>query len=167
MMMAALGQVPLNRVVELFPDHGRGYVTPKIDVRGALIRDGRVLLVREKSDGLWTLPGGYADVGYSAAENIVKEMSEEAGLDVRTTKLFAVHHKAKHRYRQDARDFYKFYFLTEAVSDQEPDAGFEVSEVGFFSPDALPPLSTGRVIEHDIKLAFEHHNNPELATRFD
>ena len=166
-MMAALGDVPLSRVVELFPDHGSGYVTPKIDVRGAVIRDDQILLVQEKSDGLWTLPGGYADVGYSAAENIVKEISEEAGLEVRATKLYAVFHKAKHEYRADARDFYKFYFLTEEVQDQMPQAGHEVSAADFFSLDALPPLSTGRVIEQHIALAFDFHRDPNQAPRFD
>ena len=166
-MMAALGQVPLNRVVYLFPDHAKGYVTPKIDVRGAVIRGDQILLVQEKSDGLWTLPGGYADVGYSAAENTVKEISEEAGLKVRATKLYAVHHKAKHDYRADARDFYKFFFLTEELEDQEPSAGHEVSAAEFFPLSALPPLSTGRVIERDITLAFDFYREPELATRFD
>ena len=166
-MMAALGAVPLNQVVGLFPDHGQGYMTPKVDVRGAVIRDNHILLVQEKSDGLWTLPGGYADVGYSAAENIVKEISEEAGLDVRATKLFAVHHKAKHAYRADARDFYKFFFLTEELHDQTPNAGYEVSAAEFFSIDALPPLSTGRVLERDINLAFEFYRDPGQATRFD
>ena len=74
-MLAALGKQPIERIEGLISDFAKGYATPKVDVRGAVIEDGQVLLVREKSDGLWTLPGGYADVGISASENIVTSES--------------------------------------------------------------------------------------------
>ena len=166
-MLAALGDVPLDKVQNLFPDHGQGYATPKVDVRGAVIRGDSILLVKEKMDGLWTLPGGYADVGLSAAENVVKEISEEATMTVRATKLYAINHKAKHEYNQDPRDFYKFFFLVEELGEQEPSAGYEVSDVRFFHRDQLPPLSTGRVIANDIARAFEFHQDESLVTLFD
>ncbi len=166
-MLAALGDVPLERVPQLFPDHGQGYATPKVDVRGAVMRDDRILLVREKSDGLWTLPGGYADVGISAADNCVKEISEEATLKVKATQLYAVRHKAKHPYNQDPRDFYKFFFLAEELAEQEPKAGYEVEAAEFFPRDGLPELSKGRVIAADISAAFDCRDDPAYLTVFD
>ena len=124
-MLATLSQQPVEAVQRLFPRFGQSYATPMIDVRAAVFREDRVLLVRDRSDELWTLPGGYADVGLSAAENVVKETQEEAGLDVVPEKLFAVRHKAMHPYRSDVRDFYKFFFIcAEARGDQEPAAGY-------------------------------------------
>jgi len=71
-MLSALGNVPINRIQDLVSDFAKGYATPTVDVRGAIIEGDEILLVREVSDGLWTLPGGFADVGLSPGENIVK-----------------------------------------------------------------------------------------------
>src|SRR3546814_12093751 len=68
-MLSALGNVPIERISDLVPDFARGYATPKVDVRGALVEEDMILLVREECDGLWTLPGGFADVGLSPARN--------------------------------------------------------------------------------------------------
>ncbi|MBO6566434.1 MAG: NUDIX hydrolase, partial [Pseudomonadales bacterium] len=150
-MLADLGNKPIEQLRDLFPGFGASYATPMVDVRGAIIRDDRILLVREKLDGLWTLPGGYADVGLSAGENTIKEVREESGLDVTIHRLIGVFHKAKHGYRQDPRDFYKFYFLCQEESAQEPAIGPETTDVDFFSPSALPPLSLGRSIQEHIE----------------
>lgn len=166
-MLAALGNVPVGRIEGLVSDFAKGYATPKVDVRGAVIEDGRVLLVREIVDGLWTLPGGYADVGISPGENVVKEIWEEASIKVNATGLYGIRHKAKHEYDPDARDFYKLFFVCEKVDDAEPAPGLETSEVGFFRPDRLPPLSRGRVIEKDIAAAFEFRMDPTKLTIFD
>lgn len=166
-MLGALGDVPIERISELFPDHAQGYATPKVDVRGALIRGDQVLLVKEKSDGLWALPGGYADVGLSAAQNVVKEIQEEATLAVRAVKLFAVRHKAKHAYQQDARDFYKFFFLVEEAGAQAPCAGYEVEAAKFFPAEQLPDLSTGRTLAADIQAAFACKRATAFETLFD
>lgn len=166
-MLANLSQVPIKTIADLIGQPGTGYETPRVDVRGAVFRDEKILLVREKLDGLWTLPGGYADVGISAADNIVKEISEEANLAVRVKQLYAVVHKARHEYDQDIRDFYKLYFVCEHRYDADPYAGAEVSDVGFFALDELPPLSTGRVIEKHIRLAEEFRHNPTKPPIFD
>jgi len=166
-MLAELGNVPLERISGLVSDFAQGYMTPKVDVRGAVIENGKVLLVRERSDGLWTLPGGFADVGRSAAENVVKEMCEEAGLTVAARGLYAVRHKAKRPYTQDARDFYKLFFICERLDDAEPSPGMETSEVGFFLPDRLPELSRGRIVESDIEAAFAFHGGAIQLTEFD
>lgn len=166
-MLADLGQIKVEAISELLGAPGKGYETPKVDVRGALFRDGKVLLVREKLDNLWTLPGGYADVGISPAENIIKEVQEEANLNVTTKQLYAVIHKARHSYDMDIRDFYKFYFVCEQIGNDVPKPGSETLDAGFFDLNDLPPLSTGRVIEKHIKLALRYIDNPELPTYFD
>ena len=166
-MLAELGNVPLSAVSQTFSDVGEGYSTPKVDVRGAVIRDGHILLVQEKFDGLWTMPGGYADTGISPSENIVKEISEEAGIPVRVVRLFAVLHKARHNYATDARDFYKLFFLCEQTDTSEPATGPETLDVGWFDPAALPPLSTGRTIEMNVADAFRYISEPDLLIRFD
>jgi len=166
-MLSDLASKPLKSVTDLFPEFGKSYATPLIDVRAAVIRDEKILLVKEKLDGLWTLPGGFADVGLSAAENAVKEVHEEAGIDVSTEHLLGVFHKSKHEYTQDIRDFYKFYFLCSELSDKEPEVGPETTDVGFFKIDQLPPLSEGRSIEKHIRLAFDYQSGNAPATVFD
>ncbi len=166
-MLADLGQVSIKTIDDLIPNPGSGYETPRVDVRGAVFQGDKILLVKEKLDGLWTLPGGYADVGISAADNIVKEISEEANIEVTARQLYAVVHKARHEYDMDIRDFYKLYFICDQTSDVEPHAGAEVSEAAFFAIDELPPLSTGRVIEKHIRLAQEFRHNPMKPPIFD
>ncbi|MEO1733293.1 MAG: NUDIX hydrolase N-terminal domain-containing protein [Pseudomonadota bacterium] len=166
-MLADLGRVPIERIFDLVPDYAASYATPSIDVRGALIEDGRILLVQEKTDQKWTLPGGFADVGLSAAENMVKEVHEEAGIDVTVTRLFHLRHKAKHGYQQDLRDFYKIFFLLERPEALPPRPGQETMDAGFFLPTKLPPLSKGRVIADDIHAAFAAMQAGPGPTRFD
>ena len=166
-MLAALGSVPVERIQGLVSDFAQGYATPKIDVRGAVISDNKVLLVREASDGLWTLPGGFADVGISPAENVVKEIWEEATIQVSARAVYGIRHKAKHEYDPDVRDFYKLFFLCETLTESEPKPGPEVTEVGFFQSDQLPPLSTGRVLERDIFAAFSFKDDPHDLSIFD
>jgi len=166
-MMAALGNVPIQRIAGLVSDFAKGYATPKVDVRGALIEDDHVLLVRERSDGRWTLPGGFADVGLSAAQNIEKEVREEAGLSVSARILYSVRHKAKRPYEPDARDFYKMFFLCERIDQAAPSAGLETSEARFFHRDRLPELSAGRVLESDIQAAFAYCGDETRLTSFD
>lgn len=166
-MLASLAGVPIERIEGLVSDYGRGYATPKVDVRGALIEHGKVLLVRERSDGLWTLPGGFADVGLSAAQNIEKEVFEEAGLRVSATRLYGVRHKATAGYSSDVRDFYKMFFLCGRTDDAEARAGMETSEARYFAACDLPPLSRGRTIESDITAAFSFAADTNRAAFFD
>ena len=154
-MLADLGNVPIERIENLLGDLGKGYATPKVDVRGAVINRNKILLVQEKSDGLWALPGGYADSGLSASQNVKKEISEEAQIDVTVTSLYAIKHKAQHDYAPDVREFYKIFFLCKQNDEQlVPTPGMEVSDADFFSLSTLPPLSTGRVNLNDIENAF-------------
>ena len=166
-MLSALGSVPIHRIQGLVSDFAKGHATPKVDVRGAIIDGDEILLVREVSDGLWTLPGGFADVGLSPGENIVKEIWEEATLRVKATAVYGLRHKAKHDYDADVRDFYKILFMCEKTEESLPQAGPEITEVGFFRLDKLPALSTTRILEKDIAAAFAYKSGPQAAALFD
>jgi ADP-ribose pyrophosphatase YjhB (NUDIX family) len=143
-----------------------GYATPKVDVRGAAFRDGRVLLVREITDGLWTLPGGWADVNQTAGACVEREIFEESGFTARALKLAAVYDYQK-RNRPHARDsIYKMFFLCELTGGEARPSN-ETSEVAFHARDRLPPLSPGRSTAAQIERMFEHHENRDLAADFD
>lgn len=166
-MIASLGHVPIERIQNLVTNFSEGYATPKVDVRGAVFKNNRILLVKEKSDNLWTLPGGFADVGFSAAENIEKEIKEEAGISVKAQRLYSVRHKAKGSFKQDARDFYKLYFICGQIDNSDLHPGLETLDVAYFYEEAIPPLSTGRVIEEDLELAWRFHRDITGQTFFD
>src|SRR5579863_7296546 len=143
-----------------------GYATPKVDVRGAAFVDGRVLLVREISDGHWTLPGGWADVNQSAAECVVREILEESGFQARAVKLAAVHDYRKCAHPPCQFDsIYKLFFVCE-LTGGEARPSPETTEVGFFARDALPPLSLERTTAAQIERMFEHAARADLPTDF-
>lgn len=166
-MLADLGNVPLARIDGLISESTRGYATPKIDVRAAVFRDHRILLVQERTDRRWTLPGGFADVGLTAGQNVAKEVHEEAGLQVVPDRLYCVRHKATHAYDPDVREFYKLFFLCRRLDDREPRPGHETLAAGYFALDELPPLSTARVLESDIACAFAARGDPARPVLFD
>jgi len=166
-MLSTIADVPVNQIENLVGPKAKGYDTPKVDVRGAVFKDNKILLVQEESDGLWTLPGGYADVGLSAAENIEKEILEEAGVTVTARQLYNLRHKAKGGFDPDVREFYKLYFLCDLTGEQTLAAGVETTDARFFARDEIPPLSTGRVIEEDLQIAWEFSIHQYQQTLFD
>jgi ADP-ribose pyrophosphatase YjhB (NUDIX family) len=143
-----------------------GYATPKVDVRGAAFREDRVLLVREITDGKWTLPGGWADVNQTAAQCVVREIAEESGFEARPLKLAAVHDYQTRNHMHHRDSIYKLLFICE-ITGGEARPSNETSEVGFFALGSLPPLSIGRSTAAQIELMFRHRDNPALATEFD
>ncbi|MGH3648338.1 MAG: NUDIX hydrolase [Micromonosporaceae bacterium] len=148
-----------------------GHATPKVDVRGALFDgDGRVLLVRERVDGRWTLPGGWADALDTPTEAVVREVAEEAGLKVRVTRLAAVYDGFRRNGHPTAPfHIYKLMFLLERLDDAEPVAGLdeETTGVGFFALDALPELSTRRTNEDQLHRLYQHQLNPAMPADVD
>jgi len=146
-----------------------GYATPKVDVRGVVFdSDGRVLLVRERSDGKWTLPGGGADGGVSPAENVTRESFEEAGCQARVSRLLAVYDRSRHGHPPMLQHVYKLFFLCELTGGEAATGGtLETNGVAFFAQNDLPPLSTERVTAQQIDRFFEHHRQPDLPTDFD
>lgn len=165
-IMAAGGGAETEAVLELFA-RDKGYATPKTDVRGVVFQGDGLLLVRERNDGRWALPGGWADIGETPSENLVKEIREEAGFETRIVKLLALYDKRKHDHPPDTpHHTYKLYFLCEILGGQAR-PGVETSEVGFFPEDAIPPLSTGRVTAGQIARMFEHRRHPDWPADFD
>lgn len=165
-MIAQLGQVPVQRIDDLVGPYATGYTTPKVDVRGAVFHENGILLVREKSDGLWALPGGFAEVGLTPAQNVAKEIQEEAGLIVDVEALIGVRHKPKEQYAPDARDFYKLFFACTCRSEISDPRDPDIADWGYFQPDDIPDLSTGRTILGDIEMAFSYRDTPGKATFF-
>lgn len=144
----------------------RGYATPKVDVRAAMFREGRILLVKERADGGWTLPGGWADVGDSPGRAVEREAREESGYEVRAVKLAAVYDRNRHEHTPLLYHIWKLFFICE-ITGGSPAPSIETEAVEFFARDQLPPLSIGRVTERQIAHMFEHHRHAERPTTFD
>ena len=144
-----------------------GYMTPKMDVRGVVFHENKLLLVRERSDGKWTLPGGWADVCASPAENVVREVREESGFETKATKLLAVLDRSKHPHvPQFPFHVYKMFFQC-AITGGSAKSSSETDGVDFFSESDLPELSLDRVTPGQITRLFAHHRHPQWATDFD
>lgn len=164
-MLAAQTQEDVSRILELF-EREDGYATPKVDARAAVFRDGQILLVQEREDGGWTLPGGWVDVGEAPSQAIVREVYEESGYETRAVKLLAVWDRDCQGHPPIRHHVYKLFFLCELVGGAAV-TSLETEAVGFFSQDAVPPLSLTRVLPSQIDRMFEHYRHPEWATEFD
>lgn len=165
-MLATGSGAELGKIRD-FLGQDSGYTTPKVDVRGVVFRDDKILLVRERSDGTWSLPGGWADVNATPAENVVREIREESGFETRATKLLAVWDRSKHPH-VPAFPFhvYKFFLRCEIIGGAATHSS-ETDGIDFFAGDKLPELSITRVTAAQIHRMFEHLRNPNLATDFD
>lgn len=127
-----------------------GYATPKVDVRAIVLREGRLLLVREAADGLWCPPGGWADVSETPARNAEREVAEETGLTVRATRLLGAFDRNLHGHPPRPFHAYKLFFLGESQGGDLRTA-HDTLDVGFFDPADLPPLSLDRVVPFEIE----------------
>lgn len=165
-LMHACTDLPVARVRELFARQ-TGYATPKVDVRAAVFQRDRILLVQESEDGLWTLPGGWADVNDAPSEAVRREVREEAGLEVRVTKLAMLLDRSLHPHQPPFPfHVYKLFFLCEPLGGTlQP--GLETRAAAFFPRHELPPLSRTRVLPEQIHRLFEHARRPDLPTEFD
>ena len=164
-MAACYGDSDPEVIRELFTSD-KDYVTPKVDARGVAFQDGAVLLVRERSDGLWTVPGGWADIGDSPAEATEREVFEESGYTARATRLLAVYDRNKHDHPPHPHHIYKLFFLCE-LTGGEAQVSVETTGVDFFPVDDLPPLSIARVTAKQIARFYDLANNPDIPTDFD
>jgi ADP-ribose pyrophosphatase YjhB (NUDIX family) len=143
-----------------------GYPTPKVDVR-ALVRRGReVLLVRERADGRWSLPGGWADVGWSPAAMVEREVAEESGFQVRARRLLALWDRARHNPGPYPFAVYKVAVACDLLGG-EARPSIETLAAGWFAPEALPELSTGRITAAQIARLVELDDHPELPPDLD
>ncbi|MBN1286364.1 MAG: NUDIX hydrolase [Anaerolineae bacterium] len=164
-MLAAHSNLSLDETCALF-DAQDGHATPKFDVRGVVFKDGKILLVRERSDGLWTLPGGWADVGEPPSRAVEREVWEESGYETRAVKLLALYDRARHGHPPHAFYIYKAFFRCE-LTGGGPALSGETDGVAFFPANDIPPLSVGRTTPAQIAHFFEHDRHPEWPTDFD
>ena len=163
-MTARIADVDPAQALDIFRVE-RGYPTPKVDIRAVVQQHGKLLFVREASDGRWSLPGGWADIGESPAEVAVREVREETGFEVRASKLLAVLDKAKHEHPSELWYVYKIFFACELVGGVAS-ASHETLEVAFFGSDELPELSLDRVSRGQVLRMFEHCRDTSLPTDF-
>ncbi len=165
-MLADKTGVKTQDVLDLFVRE-KDYATPKVDVRGAAFREGRILLVKECSDGKWALPGGWADVGESPSESVEREVWEESGFTVKAERLAAVYDRSKHPHRPLMHyHVYKLFFICE-ITGGEPTTSNETEEVAFFDESSLPELSITKILPEQIAQMFEYHRRAGLPVYFD
>jgi ADP-ribose pyrophosphatase YjhB (NUDIX family) len=144
-----------------------GYATPRIDVRGAVFRDGKLLMVRERMDGNWTMPGGWADVGDVPSQAAEREVREEAGFRVKATKVVGIYDANRVEGWMQLYHSYKLIFYCEII-DGEASPSNETSEVRFFGIDEIPDnLSGERTTPRHIFDAFRVLQEPDCPTFFD
>jgi ADP-ribose pyrophosphatase YjhB (NUDIX family) len=145
-----------------------GHATPKVDVRGAVFQDDTILLVKERADGRWTLPGGWVDVGEPPSRAVEREVVEASGYETRAVPLPALYDRNHPQHAHPPHPFhiYKLFFRCELLGGA-PTHSIETDGVDFFREDALPPLSLGRVTPAQIAHLFEHARHPDWPTDFD
>jgi ADP-ribose pyrophosphatase YjhB (NUDIX family) len=146
-LAAAVSDTEIEKIRNLFTGE-TGFQTPKVDIRSVVLKDNKVLLARERCDGKYSLPGGFADINYSPGEVAVKEVLEETGLDVRVKRVLAIIDTDRHNFPPLEYHYYKIVILCDLIGGELSDSN-ETTEAGFFDFDNLPELS-------------EKRNTPEL-----
>lgn len=157
-------ELSLEKVKDLFCGE-TGYQTPKLDTRAAVFKDGKILLVREKN-GTWSLPGGWVEVNLSVGENTVKEVKEEAGLDVTADRIIAVQDRNRHNLPTYAYGICKIFVLCTAVGGAFQE-NIETTESAYFPEDQLPRLAEEKNNAEQIAMCFRAWRDPDWVPLFD
>lgn len=157
-IMSSYTDIPVEKMRDLFAGE-TGYQTPKVDIRASIIKDNKILLVKEKLDGKWSLPGGWADIGLSVNENIIKESLEEAGAVVKPRRVIGIIDRNTHIKDDYPFTVYKIFVACDFIEGKHVD-NIETSESGFFPLDGLPELSVTRNTYDQINMCFEAHDDP-------
>lgn len=165
-MMAENSDGDLKFIKELFKN-ADGYQTPKVDVRAAVFKDNKILLVKEKIDGGWTLPGGWADPNESPSQAAEREVIEESGFNVKAEKVLAVYDRTKQgHYPPFPFHIYKIIFLCKLLGGSKS-TSIETENAEFFNENNIPALSASRTTSRQIHRFFEFYRNPSMQTDFD
>ncbi|MEM1339632.1 MAG: NUDIX hydrolase [Bacteroidota bacterium] len=131
------------------------YPTPKVDVRGFVLdKDDRILMARESIDGKWSIPGGWADIGSTPKEVVVKEIREETGLDAEVIRLLAIYDKKMHPHPPEPFYVYKLVFLCRVTGGQL-NPGFDMRGADWFALNTVPPLSEDRIVKSQLEHLFQ------------
>jgi ADP-ribose pyrophosphatase YjhB (NUDIX family) len=154
-----------KKIRQLFASE-TGYQTPKVDIRASVFKDGKILMVKEKVDGAWSLPGGWADVNTSVSESVVRECLEEAGAVVKPKRVIAIHLGNKHNNPLFPFTIYKIFVECDLMSNNFKE-NTETLDAGFFESDKLPELSFHRNTPDQIKMCFEAKKCELFETIFD
>ncbi|SDJ89696.1 NUDIX hydrolase [Sediminibacillus albus] len=164
-IMGEYTNMPIDKLTGLFTNE-TGYQTPKVDIRAVIVEQERILLVKEKSDGKWALPGGWGDVGFSPGEVAAKETLEEAGLKVTPVRMLAVYDTKNHNHPSMPYHVYKLFIYCER-KDGRLSGGLETSKAAFFKKDRLPELSPARNTYEQVAQLIADTANPRTPCRFD
>ena len=154
-----------KKIRDLFASE-TGYQTPKVDIRASVFKDNKILMVREKIDGAWSLPGGWADVNSSVSESAIRECFEEAGARVKPKRVIAIHQADRHYDFPYTHTIYKIFVECELIESNFSE-NTETLAAGFFPVDSLPPLSAERNTREQIELCFEAKKNLVFEANFD
>lgn len=163
-MISYKSEIPLDKVKNLFCNE-TGYQTPKLDTRAAIFKDDKILLVKE-NNGTWSLPGGWVDVNVSVKENTIKEVKEEAGLDVSADFIIAVQDREKHNLPVYAYKVCKIFVLCSVIGGSF-EKNIETTDSRYFSVDQLPTLATEKNTAEQIAMCFEANSAEHWTTLFD
>ncbi len=165
-MMAEQTETDAEEVKVVF-DAQCGYATPKLDIRGVVFKDNKILLVRELMDGgAWTIPGGWVDINEPPSRAVERELREEAGVIVKARRLLALYDRNLHGHPPYPFHAYKIFIQCDLLAEATPDP-IETSDPTYFSLAQLPELSLQRVTPQEIKRMFEFAHDPSLPTDFD
>lgn len=165
-IMEQMTDVPIEKIIPVIQEKN-GYKTPKVDVRAAVFNEkNQILLVREKVDGCWSMPGGWTDISYSPAEVAEKECLEEAGIKVKATRLLAVMDKQKQNMPPAFEYVYKIFLLCEKL-DNNISTGTETTAVDWFNENEIPQLSEPRNTLNQVKMMFQYLRGEITETYFD
>ncbi len=143
-----------------------GYATPKIDVRGAVLRDGQILLVKERSDQKWCMPGGWVDVGEAPARAVAREVHEESGFKVEVKKVIAVLDANRSGRPLSLYHAFKIIFQCEIIGGKARQS-HETGDVNFFDFANVPELSENRTNHKHLREVKAHRDDPNRPTAFD
>lgn len=163
-MIASHSEISKGSALDSFSMQA-GYITPKVDVRGAVVHDGKILLIQERADGMWAMPGGWADLGDSPRSVAEREVWEESGFRVKAEKVVAVI-DANRIEPMEFYHAYKIIFLCRLL-DGEPRTSHETLAIDFFDNTHLPPLSSYRTNEDMLREVFAHVADPSRPAAFD
>ncbi len=165
-LMADSAKQPIERFSDFFMPQ-EDYPTPKVDVRGLVLNEAdEVLLVKERIDGKWTIPGGWCDIGFTPSEVIIKEIAEETNLRAEVVRLLAVYDKRCHAHPPQPFYVYKLNFLCR-VTGGELKPSFDIEDAGYFPLSKLPKLSEDRILKSQVQQLFQLAKADDEKVYFD
>lgn len=163
-MLSEVSGLPIEKVKEIFCNEV-GFQTPKLDCRAAIFKEDKILLVQENNK-TWSLPGGWVDVDQSVKQNTIKEVKEEAGLDVTADRVIAVQDREKHNLPIYAYKVCKVFVQCSVIGGAFQE-NIETIQSRYFSLDELPPLAEEKNTKEQIEMCFQAYHSKHWETMFD